>query len=291
MLQYITWTANPNLIDSVVTVRWYGLMFAIGFLVGYEIMSRMFRRENAPESWLPSLFFFVVIATIVGARLGHVLFYDFHHYFVEHPEDIIKVWEGGLASHGGVLGIMLAIWIYSRYVTKRPMLWTFDRIVVPTGLVAALIRIGNLMNHEIYGGPTTLPWGFRFIKNINAYMLGAEPVFTEPCHPTQIYEALCYLAIFALCMYMYWCRNCQRREGLIFGTFMAVLFTARFVIEYIKNVQEPWEITLRDTIGLDMGQLLSIPFIVLGVVLVVRALRRPPEEPAFTTTSSPKKKQ
>ncbi len=278
MLQYITWTANPNLFDGFVTVRWYGLMFAVGFLIGYEIVSRMFRRENAPDHWVPSLFFFVVVATIVGARLGHVLFYDFHHYFVEHPEDIIKVWEGGLASHGGVLGIMVAIWLYSRYITKLPMLWTFDRLVVPTGLVAALIRIGNLMNHEIYGAVTDLPWGFRFIENIGTYMQGAAPVFTPPCHPTAIYEALCYLAIFVLCMFMYWKRDCHRRPGLIFGTFMALLFTCRFLIEFIKNVQEPWEETMRAAIGLDMGQLLSIPFIVLGVWLVIRALRRPAQE-------------
>ena len=149
--------------------------------------------------------------------------------------------------------------------------------------MAALIRVGNLMNHEIYGGPTDLPWGFRFVSNVGQWMAGAEPVFTPPCHPTQLYEALCYLAIFGLCMYMYWRRNAQERPGLIFGTFMALLFTARFLIEFIKNVQEPWEQELRASIGLDQGQLLSIPFIVLGVVLVVRALRRPEQQETVKT--------
>lgn len=276
MLNYITWTANPILFSlGSFSVRWYGLMFAIGFLTGYYIVDKMFRREGAPESWISSLFFYVIVATIIGARLGHVFFYDWS-YYSEHLNEIPKVWQGGLASHGGTLGIIIAVWLYSIFVTKRSMLWTFDRIVVPTGFVAALIRVGNLMNHEIYGGETTLPWGFRFIRNIGQYMQGAEPVFTAPSHPTQIYEALCYLAIFALCMWLYWKRNAQRRPGLIFGIFMALLFTCRFLIEYVKNVQEPWEITMRQNYGLDQGQLLSIPFIILGIVLIYRACKKPP---------------
>ena len=274
MLNYITWTANPNLIDGPLTVRWYGLMFAIGFYVGYEIVSRIFKHEGAPERWLGSLFIYVVVATIVGARLGHVLFYDWS-YYSQHPGDILKIWEGGLASHGGTAGIMLAVWLFSRYVTRRSMLWTFDRLVVPVGLVAALIRVGNLMNHEIYGCETSLPWGFRFVENLHQWMAGAEPVFTAPCHPTQLYEALCYLVVFVLCMWLYWRRNAQERPGLIFGVFMLGIFVPRFFIEFIKNVQEPWEIAMRQTWGIDQGQLLSLPFIVLGLWLVVRAMRRP----------------
>lgn len=274
MLNYITWTANPNLIDGPLTVRWYGLMFAIGFYVGYEIVSRIFKHEGAPERWLGSLFIYVVVATIVGARLGHVLFYDWS-YYSQHPGDILKIWEGGLASHGGTAGIMLAVWLFSRYVTRRSMLWTFDRLVVPVGLVAALIRVGNLMNHEIYGCETSLPWGFRFVENLHQWMAGAEPVFTAACHPTQLYEALCYLVVFVLCMWLYWRRNAQERPGLIFGVFMLGIFVPRFFIEFIKNVQEPWEIAMRQAWGIDQGQLLSLPFIVLGLWLVVRAMRRP----------------
>lgn len=274
MLDFITWTASPDIISGhLATVRWYGLMFAIGFWVGYEVVWREFRHEGAPERWVASLFFYVIVATVVGARLGHVFFYDWD-YYSRHLSEIPKIWEGGLASHGGVIGILIAIWLYSRWVTKRSMLWILDRLVVPVGLVAALIRLGNLFNHEIYGGPTSLPWGFRFVDNVNEWMQGAPPVFTVPCHPTQLYEALCYLLVFGLCMWMYWKRNDQERPGLIFGVFMLGIFLARFVIEYVKNVQEPWEIAMRARLGLDMGQLLSIPFIVLGIWLIVRACRR-----------------
>ncbi len=274
IFDYVTWTASPNLYDGVVTVRWYGLMFAIGFLFGYEVVSRIFKHEGAPERWLGTLFIYVVVATIVGARLGHVFFYDWA-YYREHLSEIPKVWEGGLASHGGTAGILLAVWLFSRWVTKRPILWTLDRLVVPVGLVAALIRIGNLMNHEIYGGPTDLPWAFCFVENLNQWMKGAEPVFSVPSHPTQIYEALCYLVTCGVCLWMYWKRNAQEREGLIFGVFMLGIFVPRFLIEFVKNVQEPWEIAMRQTWGIDQGQLLSIPFIILGVWLIIRAMRRP----------------
>lgn len=274
MLNFITWTASPNLLTSPITVRWYGLMFAIGFLIGYEIVYRIFKHEGAPERWLAPLFFYVVLATILGARLGHVFFYDWA-YYSQHPADIFKVWEGGLASHGGTIGIIIAIFIFSWHITKKSVLWTLDRLCIPIGLVGALIRIGNLMNHEIYGGPTSQPWGFRFIDNINAYMQGAEPIFTQPSHPTQIYEAICYILVFVLCMWLYWKRNAQERPGLILGWFFIGIFGTRFFIEFLKNVQEQWEIGLRDSIGLDQGQLLSIPFVIAGVWLIVRALRRP----------------
>lgn len=280
MLDLITWTFDPELISSPVTVRWYGLMFAIGFLVGYEIVWRMFRHEGAPEKWVGSLFIYVAVATFLGARLGHVFFYAWD-YYSQNPGDILKVWEGGLASHGGAIGIVIAILLYSRNVTKKNPLWTFDRLVVPIPFVGALIRMGNLFNHEIYGGPTDLPWGFSFIDNIGAWMRGAEPIMTVPCHPTQIYEALCYLALFVVLMLMYWKWNAQRRQGLIFGVFFTVLFSARFVIEYVKNVQEPWEVDMIASIGMNMGQLLSVPFIVVGVWLIVRALSRPAEDIKF----------
>ena len=277
MLNFITWTASPNIYDGFVTVRWYGLMFAIGFLVGYYIVYRIFKHEGAPERWLAPLFFYVVIATIIGARLGHVLFYEPQHY-LQNPIDIFKVWEGGLASHGGTIGIIIAIFIFSRHITKKSPLWTFDRLAVPIGFVAALIRIGNLMNHEIFGGPTDQPWGFRFITNMGQFLNGGQPIFTEPSHPTQIYEAICYLLVFAICMWLYWRRNAQERPGLILGVFLLRIFISRFFIEFVKNVQEPWEISMRNTIGIDMGQLLSIPFIIAGVWLIVRALRRPRQE-------------
>jgi prolipoprotein diacylglyceryl transferase len=240
----------------------------------------MFRHEGAPEKWVGSLFVYVVVATFFGARFGHVFFYAWD-YYSQHLGDILKVWEGGLASHGGAIGIVIAILLYSKYVTKKNPLWTFDRLVVPVPFVGALIRMGNLFNHEIYGGPTDLPWGFSFIDNIGAWMHGAQPIMTVPCHPTQIYEALCYLALFVVLMLMYWKWNAQRRQGLIFGVFFTVLFSARFLIEYVKNVQEPWEVGMIESIGMNMGQLLSVPFVIVGVILIVRALSRPAEDIKF----------
>lgn len=268
MTGFITWTANPVLFQlGFFAVRWYSLMFLIGFTIGYYIIYKMFKHEGARQEWIDKLLIYVAIATIVGSRLGHVFFYQWD-YYSQHPLDIIKIWEGGLASHGGTIGIIIAILLYSKYVTKKSPIWTFDRLVVPVALVGALIRIGNLFNHEIYGHDTTLPWGFRFIENLHGWMAGADPIFTAPCHPTQIYEALAYLALFSLLMVMYWKYNCQERKGLIFGVFLTWLFSARFFIEFIKNVQVEFE----EGMALNMGQWLSVPFIIAGVVLIIYAL-------------------
>lgn len=276
MLNYITWTANPILISNPLTIRWYGLMFVIGFFLGYKIMERMFLHEGAPEKWLGILLIYAVIATIIGSRLGHVFFYAWD-YYSQHPIEILYTWEGGLASHGGTIGLIIAVILFSIFVTKKNPLWTFDRFVIPIALVGALIRIGNLMNHEIYGHPTELPWGFKFVRNIHGWINGAEPIFSAPSHPTQIYEALCYLALFALLMWMYWKKNAEKRPGLIFGVFFIVLFTSRFIIEFVKNPQEDFEIGM----VLNMGQLLSIPFILIGIFLVIYAMMRPPVKMQF----------
>ena len=244
-------------------------MFIIGFGIGYKIVERMWRRESINPKWIDPLLYYTLIGTVVGARLGHCLFYD-PGYYLSHPIEILKVWEGGLASHGGVLGIIVAIYFYSKYVSRQSMLWTFDKLVVPTGLVAALIRIGNLINHEVYGLPTDRPWGFRFIENLHAWRQGAEPIFSAPSHPTQIYEAVCYLLTFVLCMWLYFKKDAWKKEGLIFGIFMICIFTARFFIEFLKNNQEDFEAAM----PINMGQCLSIPFIVTGIYFVVRAWRR-----------------
>lgn len=272
MLEYITWNVDPVMFSlGPLTVRWYGMMFVIGFWLGYKIMERMFRHEGAPESWLGILLVYVIVATIVGARLGHVFFYAWD-YYSQHPVEILYTWEGGLASHGGTIGLILAVILFSIFTTKRTPLWTFDRLVIPIALVGALIRMGNLMNHEIYGHPTDLPWGFRFIRNLGPWMAGIQdPIYSLPSHPTQIYEALCYLALFGLLMWMYWKKNAGERPGLIFGVFFIILFGTRFLIEFIKNPQEDFEIGMT----LNMGQLLSIPFIIIGILLVIYAYTHP----------------
>ncbi|MDR2680629.1 MAG: prolipoprotein diacylglyceryl transferase [Tannerella sp.] len=270
MLSEITWTADPAIFSiGAKEIRWYSLAFVIGFAVGYKIVQQMWKNEKLNPNWLDPLLYYTLIGTIVGARLGHCLFYEPGDYLA-HPVEILKVWKGGLASHGGVLGIIIAIYYYSKKVSHKSMLWTFDKLVTPTGLVAALIRLGNLMNHEIYGHPTDLPWGFRFIENLQKWKEGAEPIFTQPSHPTQLYEAACYLIIFAVCMWLYFRKNAWKKEGFIFGVFMICLFTSRFFIEFLKENQKEFE----DGMMLNMGQLLSIPFVVAGIYFVLKASKK-----------------
>ena len=215
MLDFVTWAADPEIISSPIAIRWYGLMFAIGFIAGFEIVSRIFRHEGAPEKWLGTLLIYVVVATIVGARLGHVFFYEWDEYRLD-PVRILYFWEGGLASHGGTIAIILAVILFSIFVTKRNPLWTFDRLVIPIALVGGLIRIGNLFNSEIFGVPTDLPWGFMFVKSYQWHMLYEG----QAVHPTQLYEAAAYFLLFALLMWMYWKKNAEERPGLIFGVFL-----------------------------------------------------------------------
>lgn len=267
MLSYITWDVSPVIFKlGFFTLRWYSLAFMVGFLVGYEIVARMFRHEGVPERWLGLLLMWTVAGTIVGARLGHVFFYEWD-LFSQNPIKILYVWEGGLASHGGAIGVILGVILFSIVTTKRSPLWTFDRLVVPIALVGGLIRLGNLMNSEIFGHATTLPWGFRFVNSPEWQALYAG----QACHPTQIYEAICYFALFALLMWMYWRKNAEERPGLIFGVFLIGIFTPRFFIEFIKNPQEAFE----QSMALNMGQWLSIPFIIAGLSLIIYAMRRP----------------
>jgi phosphatidylglycerol---prolipoprotein diacylglyceryl transferase len=261
ILNFIHWNVDPEIFHiGSLSVRWYGLLFASGFLIGYYIGEYMLKSEKVNPKWIDSLFFYMIIATVVGARLGHVFFYGWD-YYSQHPGEILKVWHGGLASHGGAIGILVALYIHSKVVTKRTMLWTLDRVVVPTALVAAFIRTGNLMNSEIYGVQTSMPWGFIFERN-------GEIV---PKHPTQIYEAISYLVAFGFLMYLYWKTDSKDRPGLLLGVFFIFIFTARFFIEFIKEDQEAFEAGM----ALNMGQWLSVPFVLAGISLVVRALKKP----------------
>ncbi len=277
MLLEVYWNADPVLFSlGPLTVRWDGLMFAIGFCIGYQIVAAMFKHEGAPEKWLGILLAYLVVGTVVGARLGHVFFYEWD-YYSRHPEEILKVWNGGLASHGGTIGNIIAILLFSWFVSKKAPSWTFDKVVVPIALVGGLIRLGNLMNSEIYGGPTDLPWGFVFLRNGE----------TVPCHPTQLYEAGCYFVLFALLMWMYWKRNAEERPWLITGVFFIWIFGCRFLIEYVKNVQVASEYEMIAKYGMNLGQMLSIPFILLGVALVIIAMVRPRQHWTFPNHFAP----
>ncbi|ATS03398.1 prolipoprotein diacylglyceryl transferase [Porphyromonas gingivalis] len=272
---FITWDFDPVLFTLFGhPIVWYGLLFALGLIIlGPWIEKKMWEYEKLDSKWFETLAVYVFVGTIVGARLGHVLFYD-PAYYLANPAKIFVTWEGGLASHGGTIGIIIACWLYSRRVTRKSILWVLDRLAVPTGIVAAMIRLGNLTNSEIFGRPTTLPWGFRFIRSEEYRHL--VPNMDMGCHPTQIYEALCYLAVFALCMWLYWKRDAARRySGLIVGVFLTGIFLSRFIIERIKIVQEPWELKLIESVGLNMGQLLSIPFVLAGIWLIIRAVKNP----------------
>lgn len=263
---YINWNVNPEIFDIGISVRYYGLLFALAFIFGYKIEEKIFKSEGLPMSWLDKLWIYVAIATIVGARLGHCIFYDWTYYSAHPLEMILPVrftpefkFTGyqGLASHGAAIGIIAGLWYYSKKVSKKSIFWILDRAVIPIALAGFFIRMGNLMNSEIVGLPTELPWGFRFV---NSGLDHPE----LPRHPAQLYEALCYLVSFFVLMYLYWKTSAKKRMGFIFGSFLILIFTARFVIEFVKEVQELWE---ADMI-LDMGQILSIPFILVGIFML-----------------------
>ena len=260
ILNSINWNVNPEIFHwGFLSIRYYGLLFAMGFMAGFYILERMFKSEGIQQEWLDKLFMYVVIATIVGARLGHVIFYGWD-YYSQHLGDILKVWEGGLASHGGAIGIIIAIYIYSKKVTKKSMVWTMDRLLVPVALAGMFIRFGNLMNSEIYGHVTDLPWGFVFEHR------GEELAK----HPTQLYEALCYLVTFAVMFFSYWKTKAKEKQGLLFGMFLIGVFGSRFCIEFVKENQEAWE----QGMTFNMGQLLSIPFVIAGVYFIYNALKK-----------------
>lgn len=277
MLSQIIWDVSPVIFTlGPLSVRWYGLAFAVGFIVGYNIVAKMFKHEGAPEKWLGILLAYLMVGTLIGARLGHVFFYEWD-YYSQHPGDILKIREGGLASHGGTIANIIALFLFSWLVSKKPASWTFDKIVVPTAFVAALIRLGNLMNSEIYGGFTELPWGFIFVRDGQ----------TLPAHPTQLYEAMCYLALFGLLMWMYWKKNAEERPWLMTGIFFIGIFLPRFLIEYVKNVQVESEYSMIAQYGINMGQMLSIPFILIGIGLVAWALSHPRQHWDFPNRFAP----
>jgi len=264
---YINWTVTPGLIDGWSTPNKYGLLFVTGIIIGYFVIKRMFREDKIDESYLDKLLMFVVVATIVGARLGHVFFYDWE-YYSKNPQDIIKVWEGGLASHGAAIAILLALYFYSKYIIRKPMLWILDRVVAPIAIAGCFIRLGNLVNHEIIGKVTTLPWGFIFNNSPEA--INPETGEILPRHPAQLYEAIYYLFTFLLLMYLYWKKDWRKKTGAIFGMFMIVLWTGRFLIEFVKDAQTDRDIHAT----ISTGQWLSVPFIIAGIVILYISLKR-----------------
>ena len=284
LLNFITWDVDPILIHfGDGGIRWYGLCWALGIYICWIMNERMYKHENCPAEWTDQLFFWITAGAILGARIGHCLFYEWHQYgepwhllgweftyrnpYIEHPLWMLKIWEGGLASHGGTIGIIIAAILLNKYKFSRypqfgtNWIWILDRLCIGVAVAGFLIRLGNLFNSEIYGGPTDLPWGFIFVRDGQ----------TVPCHPTQIYEMLYCLAALGITWSMYWYTEARRREGLLLGVFFLIIFGVRFLLEFIKNDQEAFEAGH----VLNMGQWLSIPFIVLALFLIIRAYRRP----------------
>ena len=260
MLASIVWDVDPTIFEiGGREIRWYGLMCGIGFLLAYKYAEWIFKKENRPEEWTDRLFVYSMVGVIVGARLGHCLFYQWD-YYTSNPVEILKIWEGGLASHGGTLGAILAAWLFSRKITKQSVWWLFDRIIPSVALLCFCIRFGNLMNSEIFGYPTTMPWGFEFVRSREWNQLYAG----LPCHPTQIYEMLYCLVAGVTSYVMYTKFHLQKYVGLITGVSLLIFFGTRFALEFMKNPQVSEEVGMT----LNIGQLLSLPLILLGVYLI-----------------------
>jgi prolipoprotein diacylglyceryl transferase len=255
---FIRWNPDPIMLDlGFWQLKWYGVLFVTGFALGYLFFRREAPRQNIPVEKLDTLLFLVLGLSILGARLAHVFFYDWELY-KDHPGDILKIWEGGLASHGGGLGMLLGAWIWCRFVAKVSLWRVVDLMAVPTPLAGAFIRLGNLWNSEILGKPTDVPWAFIF-----------ESKDYLPRHPVQVYEAACYVAG-SVILYLLYRKFGLQRKGLLTAAFLLVIFIPRFLLEFFKMPQESYDLG----IALNTGQLLSIPFILIGTVVLILKLRK-----------------
>ncbi len=301
-LLYINWTIDPRVISSWNTPRWYGLMWALGFYLGFLILNRIYKNEKSPDAWMDKTFIYVLVGGVLGARLGHCLFYQ-PDVYLSNPIEILYIWEGGLASHGGAIGIIIAAILLNRNIINKGILWILDRLVVPTALSAFLIRLGNLFNHEILGKKTDAFFGFKFLRDGESSNLVLEAtnttgitsdnysdklnaayneVASDPSkyadvfaaiparYPAQLIEALCYLVFFGILMWLYWKTNAGQIKGFLLGVFFILVFGARFFIEFIKENQDGIDQSLE---GLNMGQYLSIPLVLIGLFFVFKGAK------------------
>ncbi|MFE3848862.1 prolipoprotein diacylglyceryl transferase [Flavobacterium sp. LB3P45] len=296
----IIWNPSEGIDLGFFVIRYYSLMFVIAFGLGWYIMKNIFEREGESIEKLDSLFIWTVLATLIGARLGHVLFYDWE-YFRNHLLEIFLPFRfspqfeftgyQGLASHGAAISIIIAMYFYSKNVLKRPQLWILDRVVIPVASGAIFVRLGNFFNSEIVGKETTSSFGIRFIRDkfssndaTNAtqipnpndayHAIATDPKFAAlleqvPAkHPAQLYEAFCYIFVFAILFFLYWKTDARKKSGFLFGLFLVLLFSVRIVVESVKESQGGFE----NALGLlSTGQWLSIPFILIGLYFVFTA--------------------
>ncbi|MFN6946241.1 MAG: prolipoprotein diacylglyceryl transferase, partial [Cytophagaceae bacterium] len=348
MLNFIIWDANPDIFAvGDHPIRWYGLLFAMGFLLGQQILIRIYKGEGKSEKHVETLTIYMVVATIIGARLGHCLFYE-PDYYLSRPWEILMIWQGGLASHGAALGILIAIYIYSRREVGQGYFYVLDRLVITIALAGALIRTGNLMNSEIIGLETSASWGFIFVEDPRSYLaghpiidavdfehrdekvqhhdillsgvrmnlrfaegtnaevidefirfnlremfrhpnirdhlvlpeselnydlqanIGSINIYGIPRHPAQLYEAMSSFLLFLLLLYMYSRKKEKLPHGRLLGLFIVVIFSLRFLYEFVKEAQVAFE----EDMMFNMGQLLSIPLVIAGLFIFFRSYRK-----------------
>ncbi len=265
----IDWNPSEGINLGFFVIRYYSLMFVIAFTLGWFLMKRIYKRENLSIEKLDSLFIYTVLATLIGARLGHFLFYE-PKMFIQDPLSIILPFEfnpkfrfvgfRGLASHGAAIGIIIAMYWYSKKILKKHILWILDRIVIPVAIGGVFVRIGNFFNSEIIGKPTGTDFGVVFLQLGESF----------PRHPAQLYEAFGYIIVFAILWYTYWKTKKADNLGYIFGLFLALLWTVRFIVEFVKEAQ----VDERADWVLNTGQLLSIPFIALGIYFMMKAKKQ-----------------
>jgi prolipoprotein diacylglyceryl transferase len=296
----IIWNPTEGIDLGFFVIRYYSLMFVIAFGLGWYIMKQIFERENESLEKLDSLFIWTVLSTLLGARLGHVFFYDWE-YYRNHISEILLPFRfnptfeftgfQGLASHGAAIAIIISMYFFSKNVMKRPLLWVLDRVVIPVASGAIFVRIGNFFNSEIVGTETTSAFGIRFVRDHFSardavartqianpkeafHAIVNDPKFATllqevPAkHPAQLYESFCYIFVFAILFFLYWKTNVRKRSGFLFGLFLVLLWSVRFVVEYVKESQGGIE----EYLGLfSTGQWLSIPFILIGLYFIFNA--------------------
>lgn len=266
------WNPSEGIDLGFFTIRYYSLMFVIAFSLGWFITKRIFDKEGQSPDKMDSLFIYVVIATLIGARLGHVIFYQPELF----SQDIISVFMPfktvpefkftgfqGLASHGAAIGIIIAMYFYSKKILKKPILWVLDRIVIAVASGAVFVRIGNFINSEIIGKATNSDYGVVFKQ------LGED----FPRHPAQLYESSCYIFVFLILWYLYWKTKKSKQMGYLLGAFLVMLWTVRFFVEFVKEAQ----VDERAEWALNTGQWLSIPFVIAGLLLMITSTKRPVE--------------
>lgn len=270
MISYIIWNIDPDLFTipeiggiGPFTVRWYGLLFAAGFLIGQQIMIHIFKKEGKPLEDIDALTLFMVISTVLGARFGHFLFYE-PEVLLKNPLEVILPPYAGLASHGAGIGIFIGMWLYSRSrkASGQTFPWILDRMVILVALAGAFIRFGNLMNSEIVGRPTDAPWGFIFMKNMEYQQI--------PRHPAQLYESISCLILFFVLLWLWNKKKQNTPQGSLIGIFLIWVFSLRFLYEFLKENQEAFE----NTMTLNMGQILSIPAVLVGIYFVWKSTQQ-----------------